>query len=457
MAGATPGNSSRQRVYCSAMNEHLNLTEPQLRRAAAPASGSRFLRDVNLTGFGARIWPNGTVAFIVERRRRSTGKVERITLGRWHETPGRRDGTELLTVEEARAKAHTILGDLGDPAAEPPPTASTRRRKARYTLSEVFDLYMADRGARLKQRTKDDYQTMLDTVLKPWKDTDITEIDRQRIKDRHRTYAEKSPARANGGMRVLRLLLNWAITELEDQSGRSIIDHNPVARLSKGRGFWHRVPRRQTVIKPHQLPAWLAAVRGLEGERSDSHVDVVRDYLLTLLFTGLRKSEAAGLTAQDIDLADQTLTVRDTKNHEAHTLPIPSPLQDMFKRRLETADPWLFPTAAGDGPLDRVERWQKKVAEASGVPFALHDLRRTFTTVAESLDISVYTIKALLNHKTGTGDVTRGYAVLSLERLRGAMERISEHILQLANEGEKAPEESPATATNCSEGASSNG
>ncbi len=50
--------------------------------------------------------------------------------------------------------------------------------------------------------------------------------------------------------------------------------------------------------------------------------------------------------------------------------------------------------------------------------FSLHDLRRTFITVAESLDIPAYALKRLLNHRAD-GDVTGGYIVMNADRLRG--------------------------------------
>jgi len=49
----------------------------------------------------------------------------------------------------------------------------------------------------------------------------------------------------------------------------------------------------------------------------------------------------------------------------------------------------------------------RKVITRSGVTFTLHDLRRTFISAAEAMDISMYTIKCLANHKTGN-DVTNG-------------------------------------------------
>ena len=62
----------------------------------------------------------------------------------------------------------------------------------------------------------------------------------------------------------------------------------------------------------------------------------------------------------------------------------------------------------------------------------LHDLRRTFITIAESLDIPAYALKRLLNHKTAN-DVTAGYIITDVERLRRPMQQITDHILSLVS------------------------
>lgn len=64
----------------------------------------------------------------------------------------------------------------------------------------------------------------------------------------------------------------------------------------------------------------------------------------------------------------------------------------------------------------------------SGVAFTMHDLRRTFITVAESLDISAYAVKRLVNHKMNN-DVTAGYIVNDVERLRKPMQTITDYFL----------------------------
>jgi hypothetical protein len=58
-------------------------------------------------------------------------------------------------------------------------------------------------------------------------------------------------------------------------------------------------------------------------------------------------------------------------------------------------------------------------------------LRRTFATIAESLDIPAYALKRLLNHKM-SGDVTAGYVIQDVERLRAPMQSITDFILKAA-------------------------
>ena len=71
----------------------------------------------------------------------------------------------------------------------------------------------------------------------------------------------------------------------------------------------------------------------------------------------------------------------------------------------------------------------KKVIEASGVQFLLHDLRRTFATYADSLGIQHNTIKRLMNHKNN--DVTSTHYIhQSIETLRDPMQKITKYILE---------------------------
>lgn len=186
----------------------------------------------------------------------------------------------------------------------------------------------------------------------------------------------------------------------------------------------------ETVIKPHQLPAWYQAVVALRQDGTSPQSATIADYLLCLLFTGLRRQEAAQLQWAQVDLDHRALTIPDTKNRQPLTLPLSDFLVTLFQARKEasTGD-YVFPGSGQSGYLIEPRKQMTKVMVASGVEFTLHDLRRTFITTAESLDISAYAVKRLVNHKM-SGDVTAGYIITDVERLRAPMQRITDYLLK---------------------------
>ena len=155
------------------------------------------------------------------------------------------------------------------------------------------------------------------------------------------------------------------------------------------------------------------------------------DYFLFLILTGLRKEEALGLKWKDVDFVGRTFIVRDTKNHSDHELPISTgAMRILATRRL-----YVGPGATGDlvflnsrgQAMSNYRKAQAHIAKTTGIHISPHDLRRTFASIAEGLDISGYSLKRLLNHTTG--DVTQGYVILNMERLRVLMERISGFVM----------------------------
>lgn len=158
--------------------------------------------------------------------------------------------------------------------------------------------------------------------------------------------------------------------------------------------------------------------------------ETVADFLLLLLFTGLRRQEATRLRWENVDLLERTLTIPDPKNHEPLRLPLSSFVYELLSKRSGRAiNEYVFPGTGTQGYLVEPRAAIHCVVESSGVDFTLHDLRRTFITVADSLDIPAYAIKRLVNHKM-RGDVTAGYIVSDVERLRRPMQQITDFILR---------------------------
>lgn len=373
-------------------------------------SDQAFYRDSAIAGFGLRVTSGGVKSFIIEKR--INGKVKRITLGRYGN----------ITVEQARKQAMLYLGEIvtgNDPIAE-----KKNKQIAKTTLLDAFDDYLLTRKD-LKDSTIHDYKRSINGPFKEWQNKALTDITKDMIELKHSTMGKTTKARANNAMRVLRAVFNHAISKYEDANGNPIIQINPVDRLSQTRA-WYNIKSRQTLIKAHQLGDWYQATLQLNNETT-------RDYLHLLLFTGLRRSEASKLTWDDIDFNDNTLTINETKNHQTHTLPLSGFLLALLKRRFEVRDsPYVFPSETERGYLIEPRTAVKRVSELSGVTFTLHDLRRTFITIAESLDIPAYALKRLLNHKD-TNDVTAGYIVSNVERLREPMQRVTDFIQEQIN------------------------
>lgn len=390
----------------------MNITKSEVDKILIPTKGKRGQTgqkryyDTKLKGFGIRVTSGGSKTFFIEKLIKGT--LRRIKIGRYGE----------ITVEQARKQAHILLGQI---AIGIDPLAEKRTAKMReVTLQEVMTDYFQARKS-LKPKTLYDYNRVLNIAFAGWKTKPLLSITKDKVAKLHQEIGKKNgEAYANLAMRVLRALFNFAAGQYEDSQGKSLITDNPVKRLSQTRA-WYRIERRQTFIKSHELENWYTAVGNLGNE-------TLRDYLLFILFTGLRRQEAARLKWDQVDLKSQLFRIIDTKNRELHTLPLPDYLFELLTSRYQnsTSD-YVFPGTGEGGYIIEPRKQIAKIVESTGIHFTVHDLRRTFITIAESLDIAAYALKRLLNHKM-KGDVTAGYIMIDVERLRKPMQMITDHL-----------------------------
>lgn len=368
----------------------------------------KFYRDSTIPGFAVRITSGGAISFVVEKR--INGKVKRQTLGRYG----------AITVEQAKKAAQAFLGSIAqgnDPIAD-----RKAKEAASSTLGDAFEDYLAARKD-LKPSTIHDYKRSMTGIFGEWKSKKLTDITKDMAEKKHREYGARSPARANNALRVLRAVFNHAIHKYEDSKGNPILQFNPVDRISQTRA-WYKINARQGYIKPHELHNWYQATLKLNTETT-------RDYIHLILFTGLRRSEASRLAWKDVDFKDKTITIPETKNHVVHVLPMSDYLFDLLTTRsADKESPYVFPSNMSEcGYLTEPRTAVSRVCELSEITFTLHDLRRTFITFAEGLDIPAYALKRLLNHKD-PNDVTAGYIVSDINRLREPMQKITDFILE---------------------------
>lgn len=410
----------------------VRLTKLYVERLQKPLKGQRFLRDTELRGFSVRVTAGGAKSFCLEKR--INGRNVRRTIGPYPD----------MSVEKARRQAHIWLGLLAE--GKNPFKDDDDRARAKLTLTVVFEDYLKARNS-LKPNTVKDYRQNIDRAFRDWRNRSLSDISKAMIQQRHRWLGRRNgPHYANNALRLLRAIYNFASAAYDDAEGHPLVPLNPVTVLTQTRA-WYPKKRRRTVITHSQLFAWHNAVTALRNQLKnprkpelglDPEAALVADYLLLLLFTGLRRREAASLRFDRIDFVNRTLTIPDTKNGEPLTLPLSNYLVELLERRASNStSPYVFPGPGKHGHLIEPKRHVKRVIKESGVPFMLHDLRRTFITVAESLDLSHYAIKRLVNHKI-SGDVTAGYVVHDLSRLREPMQRIADRLISIVENDESA-------------------
>lgn len=385
----------------------IRLNKRAIEAIPHPPSGQVLYRDTLLKGFGLRAGKRSKVYFAEGQ---VNGRTRRATIGR----------ADVFTPEAARKRA---LAHLGEMAKGRNPNDDRRRRAAkRITLAAAFEQFFEARTHH-SPHTVSGYGRTARLYLKSWRKTPLDQISGQMVLKRHRQIAsEHGETTANNVMRHLRSVYNF-IAATRDE-----FPPNPALTLTQARA-WYRERPRQTIIAAHELPAWWQAVMA-EPEYS-------RDLLRMALLAGMRRGELMRLRWENVDLTARTLHLADTKNHDPLDLPLSDFLVRLLSERRARAgnSPWVFPGPGMDGHMKETKRFLARVEAGSGVKFTLHDLRRTFITIAESLDVPYYALKRLLNHRSG-GDVTGGYIVVNAERLRGPVEQVAIRILELAGEGQ---------------------
>ena len=373
-----------------------------------PKKNQELFWDTELVGFGLRV--TGTSkTYIVEKR--VNRRTVRARIGRHNQIP----------TDKARKIAQKLIYEMTDGK-----DVNARKQAIQgesITLQQAFDEFLEKRD--LKERTVWDYQRAMNISFKIWKRKRIIDVTREMVSRHYTKLGDQiGKAQANQSMRFLRSLINFAAGQYENGDGKPLIKDNPVSIITQTK-TWYRVERRQTIIKNHDLASWFEAVDLLNS-------DLVKDYLKVLLFTGLRRQEAMKLQWDQVNLKAKTLTVIDTKNRNPLTLPFGTFILKLLKDRKSKATNslFVFPGSGKTGHLVESKYQTAQVTKESGIKFCLHDLRRVFINTAESLDISSYAVKQLVNHSTN-GDVTAGYMVSDPERLRKPMERIETHLLRL--------------------------
>ena len=403
----------------------VKLTERTIQKLKAPdPTGQQVLHwDDELKGFAVLCSGTTSVRTYVVQRAMPRGKTRRLTVGAVNE----------ISLIEARKRAADMLDSLRrgiDPK---------KKSAGDATLTATLENYLTSRKT-LRPASVRLYRIAVSRWLAPWANLPLRSVTPEMVEERHARIAASiarnnkqkritGKTSANLSMRVLRALHGFAA----DRDGA--MPPNPVRRLKKA---WFEEQRRTRLVAVEQLPAFYQAVCQLDN-------GIARDLILLLLFTGMRVGEARTLRWEDIDLPGRVIRVRaeHTKGKRQLDLPMSDFVHAMLvaRRALGRTD-FVFPGRTAGTHIKDLTFAFDRIADTSGVTVSAHDLRRTFLTVAESCDVSPLALKALVNHSIG-GDVTAGYVVMTVERLRVPAQTIANRLKELC----RVPEVSGANVS----------
>ncbi|WP_374240584.1 tyrosine-type recombinase/integrase [Zoogloea sp.] len=383
------------------------LTAGRIRDFECPAGTTQaFMWDTEAPGLAVRATPGSEArGFIFQSR--LNGKALRITIG----------DVRAWGIDAARAEARRLqtLVDQGtDPRhekAERLAVTEAKREEARRVEApalEAWGAYIEARTTRWSPRTLLDHQRLTAPGGKPKTrgrkkgegDTTqpgillallsgpLAKIDAPAVRSFLKDEAERRPTQAQNAFVRLRAFLNWC-ADRPEYKGQI---HAEACASRLARDELPRKAAKDDCLQREQLPLWFEHVRKLANP-------VQAAYLQTLLLTGARREELAGLAWTDVDFQWKSLTIRDKVEGEriVPLTPYVASLLSALPRRNE----WVFSSpGAKSGRLQEPRIPHNKALAAAGLPaLTLHGLRRSFGTLAEWVECPTGVSAQIMGHK----------------------------------------------------------
>ena len=366
----------------------------------------KFVWDRELRGFGLRVSPGGTKAFIVQYR--LDGRDQRVTLGRYG----------VLTVDEARGQARQLLAAVA--RGENP---KRKRSKQQPTVREFAQQFIREHVSKRKAATQEQYKGLIHNYIEPkLGDLRVLDVGRSDIAELHQSMSDK-PYAANRTLAVLSKMLTYA-----EMEGYRHENTNPCRLVER-----YEESARERYLSLKELQKLEDQLR----KRQAAEPSVVLAIRL-LLLTGARVSEILTLRWENIDSSRGVFCLPDSKSG-GKDIPVSETALDMLKSVPEDErGEWVIPGRFEGRPLSGLRhQWERIRTDAELEGVRIHDLRHTFASIGASMGHSLPMLGGLLGHTQAA--TTQRYAHLYQDPLRAAADQIAERVTTaMATGGDRA-------------------
>lgn len=426
--------------------------------ACPPGKSQAFLRDTKSPGLRVRVTAGGAKSYVFE------GKLDRRTIRR---TIG---DVRAWLLPEARKRANAervLLDSRTDPrelerqvdaaklaAAQAEEAAKAADAARAITVADAWAVYMVHGKPKKRDAWKPRYIADLHKAAAPGGEPKgrgqgktkpghlwplmgkrLSEIDADTVRDWYAEERKRAPVQAARAVAIFSGFLGWCATRKEY---RDLVDRD-CARAAQLADMLPGIKRRTDAVEEAQLAAWFTGTNKLER--------TARAYLQSLILTGARREEMAGLRWANVDFTWKKLTIAD-KVSDTRTIPLAPYLAQLLgglprvKDAAGEESPFVFASAGTkSGYIAEPRSPHERVLSDAGIPHvSIHGLRRTFALMGEAAGAPAGAIAQIMGHRPSA--VAEGYKPRSIDALRPYMARIEAFILDRA--GLVQPEEGAA-------------
>ncbi len=288
-------------------------------------------------------------------------------------------------------------------------------RNDSWSELHLLDHYKAmHAGGETRKRSKELTVPGILAFLAPLRLVDLTP---ERVVEWAKIEGKNRQTSARKGQRLLGAFIVWC-SEHKDYS--TIVTGN-VARSKEVKRYLGKPQAKNGSLQREQLPAWFAAVKQIGNP-------IVSNYLQVLLLTGARSNEIASLGWDDVDFKWKTMTIND-KDDGLRVIPLTTYTESLITQ-LPRRNKFVFMSPSSkSGYITDVSHAHNKACAIAGVDVTPHDLRRSFATLSEWIEMPSGIAAQIQGHKP-QGVREQHYIRRPIDLLRMWHKRIESWILE---------------------------
>jgi integrase len=344
-----------------------------------PGQQEAFYWDGEISGLGLRVYPSGRKTWVLQYRDTS-GRTRRHPIGQ----------ASAIDPAAARKLASDLVRRVAGGAN---PSVERRQAREAATVGDIFEAYLVHAEKEQRPSSFDQTRRNLRKYAARLHREAVAEIDRAAVSRLHQLLGtEAGRVQANRVLASLSAAWVWAL-----RTGL-VGGDNPAAYVPK----FGEKPRERVLTSDELRLIWRCT------DRESSYDRIVR----TLMLTACRRQEIGGMRWAEVEGDVLVVAAARMKRGRPHEVPLSSLAFAQLPKRC--ADGCVFSTSeiGFEGWSGAKKALDRRIGEhGAALPaWGLHDLRRTFSTIAHERALAEpHIIEAVLAHEGAQSGVAGVY------------------------------------------------